>query len=70
MSGCMLECGPGSPPGDLDTPLRCEHCGGSIPASSALTFEGADYLREFCGERTLSDWCTAISRPRSEEGVT
>lgn len=62
MSDCRLERGPDSPARDLDTPLRCGQCGGNIPASSALTFEGADYLRHFCGDRCLSDWCARVAR--------
>jgi hypothetical protein len=32
-------------------------CHGKIPASAAVTFEGSDYVRYFCGEDCLSDWC-------------
>lgn len=67
MSDCKLERGPGSAPIDLDAPLRCGRCGGNIPASSALSFEGADYVRHFCGLRCLSDWCAGVAQSPGPE---
>ena len=40
--------------------LTCAQCGGKIPASAAVTFEGSDYVRHFCGDDCLADWCKSI----------
>lgn len=41
----------------LGAMLVCEHCRGRIPASAAVTFEGSDYVRHFCGADCLARWC-------------
>ncbi|MCC7487087.1 MAG: DUF3330 domain-containing protein [Burkholderiales bacterium] len=41
----------------LDEVLVCLQCGGTIPASAAVTFEGSDYVRHFCGGDCLAGWC-------------
>lgn len=51
----------GKIPGDaLGETLVCEQCGGRIPASAAVTFEGADYVRYFCGPDCLAGWCEHV----------
>ncbi len=45
-------------------PLDCPRCGGKIPASAAVTFEGADYVRFFCGRDCLAGWCERMHRVR------
>lgn len=70
MQQCEFLHGSESAPNDFDRPLKCGNCGATIPASSALTFEGADYVREFCGEGCLSDWCAGVAevrRPRERQ---
>jgi len=41
----------------LDTPIQCRHCDAKVPASAAIAFDGADYVRHFCGEDCLAQWC-------------
>lgn len=41
----------------FETALVCSRCGAPIPASAAVTFEGSDYVRHFCGSDCLADWC-------------
>jgi hypothetical protein len=43
--------------GALGETLVCAQCRGTIPASAAVTFEGSDYVRHFCGGDCLADWC-------------
>jgi hypothetical protein len=43
----------------LDTPIECDHCHTKIPATVALSFEGADYIYQFCGPQCLEAWCMA-----------
>lgn len=43
-------------------PLDCPRCGGKIPASAAVTFEGSDYVRFFCGRDCLAGWCERMQR--------
>ena len=50
----------------LGATLTCSHCGGRIPASAAVTFEGSDYVRHFCGEDCLAGWCAGTGQ---REGV-
>lgn len=57
MRHCELEHHHDPSPDSLDTPIECGHCGARIPASSALNFEGEDYVRYFCGAGCLADWC-------------
>lgn len=61
MRRCELEDPRDLPSTSLDTPLHCGSCGEAIPASSALSFEGEDYLRYFCGTGCLADWCHRVS---------
>lgn len=49
----------------LGVTLVCGECGGRIPASAAVTFEGSDYVRHFCGPDCLADWCAKPAAPRS-----
>ena len=37
--------------------MKCNLHGKTIPASVAVTFEGSDYVRHFCGSDCLADWC-------------
>jgi hypothetical protein len=48
----------------LGEALICARCGGKIPASAAATFEGAEYVRHFCGSDCLAGWCDAMPRQR------
>lgn len=64
MKDCKLDHGPTPSQEALDTPLRCSHCDSPIPASSALNFEGADYIRHFCGENCLAGWCASAAHRR------
>lgn len=57
MSHCELDHHHDPSAGLLETPIECSHCGARIPASTALNFEGEDYLRHFCGAGCLADWC-------------
>lgn len=50
----------------LGTTLVCGKCRGRIPASAAITFEGSDYVRYFCGEDCLADWCSKTGRLQIE----
>lgn len=51
----------GGIPGDaLGETLVCEQCGGRIPASAAVTFEGSDYVRHFCGRDCLAGWSERV----------
>lgn len=50
----------------LGTSLVCGKCGGGIPASAAITFEGSDYVRHFCGEDCLADWCARAGKLQVE----
>ena len=45
--------------GALNTPIECTLCHTTIPATAALSFEGADYIYQFCGPLCLKAWCTA-----------
>lgn len=44
----------------LGETLVCARCGGRIPASAAVTFEGSDYVRYFCGSDCLAGWCDGV----------
>lgn len=44
----------------LGETLVCARCDGRIPASAAVTFEGSDYVRYFCGHDCLAGWCDAM----------
>lgn len=44
----------------LGETLVCEQCDGRIPASAAVTFEGSDYVRHFCGRDCLAGWCEGL----------
>lgn len=55
-----MECNPADgklPDEALGGTLVCAQCQGKIPASAAVTFEGSDYVRHFCGGDCLADWC-------------
>ncbi len=43
----------------LDTSIECEHCHTRIPATVALSFEGADYVYHFCGPQCFEAWSNA-----------
>lgn len=45
----------------LDTPIECNHCHTEIPATAALSFEGANYIYHFCGPQCLEAWCETTS---------
>jgi hypothetical protein len=45
----------------LETPIECNHCHTQIPATVALSFEGADYIYHFCGPQCLDVWCKATN---------
>jgi hypothetical protein len=47
----------------LDIQLVCEHCSARLPASTALCSEGSDYVRHFCGEGCLAEWCEQTQQP-------
>lgn len=48
-----------------ETPFNCEHCHAKIPATVALSFEGADYVYHFCGPQCFEAWSkTAIAHGR------
>jgi hypothetical protein len=66
MSDCNLQHCSGIPEHALDTPVQCAHCGASVPSSAAVMFEGVDYLRHFCGDHCIADWCAATQRRGSE----
>lgn len=51
----------------IDTCLVCDKCGTSIPASAAISFEGSDYVRHFCGDDCLFDWCSATAKLQDRE---
>ncbi len=40
----------------LDTSIECAHCHTGIPATVALSFEGADYVYHFCGPQCFEAW--------------
>ncbi len=40
----------------LDTSIECDHCHTGIPATVALSFEGADYVYHFCGPQCFEAW--------------
>lgn len=64
-TGKIADCsiGHGKDPGSkaLDTPLECNQCHTKIPATVALSFEGADYIYHFCGPQCLETWCKATN---------
>ena len=41
----------------LGTLLECDHCRAEVPATVALSFEGADYICRFCGPQCIEAWC-------------
>lgn len=45
----------------METPIECDNCHTEIPASVALSFEGADYIYHFCGRQCLDVWCKATN---------
>ena len=59
-TGKISDCdiGHGKDPGSkaLETPIECNHCHTEIPATVALSFEGADYIYHFCGPQCLEAW--------------
>lgn len=57
MSECIIHSGSQPPQNALDTPIECSRCGSKVPSSTALSLEGADYLRYFCGQDCLAQWC-------------
>ena len=56
ISDCNI--GNGKDPGmrALGIPLRCNHCHTEIPATVALSVEGADYIYHFCGPQCIEAW--------------
>ena len=58
-SCCNLHCDE-LPNGGLDTVIVYPHCGGIIPPSAALSFDGNDYVWHFCGHDRLAGWCDAV----------
>jgi hypothetical protein len=65
MSDCNLRGCTAPPRHALDTPIRCDRCGAPVPSSTAVTFEGAEYLRHFCGEHCIADWCAVTGHVAS-----
>ncbi len=47
-------------PAALETSFDCEHCHTRIPASVAVSFDGADYLYHFCGAQCIEAWCKKV----------
>ncbi len=45
----------------LATPIECDHCHTRIPATVALSFEGAEYIYHFCGPLCIEAWCKATN---------
>ncbi len=45
----------------LATPIECDHCHARIPATVALSFEGAEYIYHFCGPLCIAAWCKATN---------
>ena len=61
--GGIADCsvGYGTPPEALETGIECEYRHTGIPATVALSFEGADYIYHFCGPQCLDTWCKATN---------
>jgi hypothetical protein len=39
-----------------DSPIRFEYCQRAIPPDAALTVEGDEYIRHFCGDACHAAW--------------
>lgn len=57
IAACAVDNDEASETEALATPLHCDLCHSEIPATAAFTFEGADYVYNFCGPQCLADWC-------------
>jgi|GEM_PF-4085273 len=57
ISNCNIGHGKQLTPDALKTPIVCDYCHTEIPATVALSFEGVDYIYEFCGPLCLDAWC-------------
>lgn len=62
MSECIIHSRSQLPQKALDMPIECSRCGSKVPSSTALSLEGADYLRHFCGPDCLAQWCRKGTR--------
>ena len=58
---CKFGSDNGLKPTALDIPIECDHCHTRIPATVAVSFEGADYLYHFCGPQCIEAWCLKAS---------
>ncbi len=45
----------------METSIECDNCHTKIPATVALSLEGADYIYHFCGQQCLDAWCKATN---------
>lgn len=61
ISDCNIGNGKGPEMKALATPIECDHCHTKIPATAALSFEGADYVYHFCGPSCIEAWCIAAN---------
>jgi hypothetical protein len=59
ISNCNIGHGKQLKPDALKTPIVCDYCHTEIPATVTLSFEGVDYIYEFCGPLCLDAWCKA-----------
>lgn len=41
----------------------CDCCGEDVPVSTALTPEGEEYVRHFCGEKCYDKWVNDNKTP-------
>ena len=57
ISDCSIGNGKGPWINALGTLLECDHCHTEVPATVALSFEGADYVYHFCGPQCIEAWC-------------
>jgi hypothetical protein len=57
ISECSFGLGKDPAPEIMRQPIRCEQCSAKISGDVALSFEGADYIRHFCGPGCLDAWC-------------
>ena len=59
ISDCSIDNGKDPEMKALAIPIGCDHCHNKIPATVALSFEGADYIYHFCGPLCIEAWCRA-----------
>lgn len=61
ISDCSIGSGKDPEMKALEIPIECDHCHTTIPATVALSFEGADYIYHFCGPLCIEAWCKAAN---------